>query len=706
MQWMNHISMNKKLTILLVLPIGAILFFSSFAVMDAQHNVNSMQTVVRFVSFTQSASALVHELQKERGMSAGFIGSHGKKFAEKLPQQRSAVDDKLQALKDELEQLRSERGDSQSFGIAMLDEGIEGTLRRLEQLSSMRSNIDQFSISMPKMLPYYTGIIATFAVMTDDLAKVMTNPKDFQADGMKPNADMAMMLVTFNHLSAIKEASGIERAVLTGVFTKGKFTPALYDKFIALTSKQVGIESVMLSIAEERMVKKYQSVMQGEVIDRVKGFRELAHEGNRKGRVEGDAGAWFTAATERLKLLRSLELFMLNTVNGDAKDILNEAISTRNEEAGLSAAILLLILVLAVVMAKNITGRTNGVLQSIKAVAEGKLDQPIVNEASDELGQVMDGLESMRKDLAASVALREKLASEEQAAMQRKMEIQQREAEVVHRFESEISIISDSLHGISAQVSEGTHLVAAAAEESSMQAEAASNGAQSAESNVSTVAAAAEELSASIAEVSRQVKQAEVIVAEAVHEAEGTTTTVHNLSQATSEIGQIVKIITDIASQTNLLALNASIEAARAGDAGRGFAVVAGEVKELASQTTEATEKIAAQIQCLQTESEQSANAIESISRIIQKVGELTSSINVAADEQATAANEISESVQEASARVNDVTSSVADVSSASVDTSKAASDMLTGSQQLEESTTQLNQQVEQFLTDLRQASA
>ncbi|MDX8413979.1 MAG: methyl-accepting chemotaxis protein [Mariprofundales bacterium] len=706
MQWMNHISMNKKLAMLLILPIGAILFFSYSAVIDAQHNVNSMKTVVRFVAFTDRASALVHELQKERGMSAGFIGSHGKKFVEKLPQQRNLANGTLQTLKDELDQLRSERDDGKAFGVATLDDELDKVLGQLDRLSSMRSGIDQLAVPLQKMLPYYSGVIDHFSIMTNNLAKVMANPEDFNAVGMKPNADIALMLLTFDHLAAIKEASGIERAVLTGVFAKGAFTPALYDKFIALTSREISVEHVLLRIAEERLVKKYRATMQGEKIDRVIAFRKLAKEGKLHGNVTGSAGEWFAAATERLKLLRSLELYLLKTVDGDARDILSEASASRNEEAGLSAGILLLILVLAVVMAKNITGRTNGVLQSIKAVAEGKLDQPIVNEASDELGQVMDGLELMREDLVAAVALREKLAAEEQAAMQHKLEIQQRETEVVHSFESEISTISDSLHSITTRVSEGTQLVAAAAEESSMQAEAASNGAQSAEGNVSTVAAAAEELSASIAEVSRQVKQAEDIVGEAVKEAEGTTTTVHNLSQATSEIGQIIKIITDIASQTNLLALNASIEAARAGDAGRGFAVVAGEVKELASQTTEATEKIAAQIQCLQTESEQSANAIESISRIIQRVGELTSSINVAADEQATAANEISESVQEASARVNDVTASVADVSSASVDTSKAASDMLVGSQQLEESTAQLNQQVEKFLTDLRQASA
>ncbi len=706
MQWINNLTMNMKLGLLLLLPILTIFFLAVSTLLDAQHQVNSMQEVERFVDFTKYASALTHELQKERGMSAGFLGSKGKKFADSLPQQRSAADGKLQEFQTEVAGLRQQSADGTAFGVAILDDGLQKVERQLERLTTMRDGIGRLSTPIGDALGFYSGTISLMRNMSSDLSKVLANPSGFQLEGLVPNADASLMLVTYYELAEIKEASGIERAVLTNILAKGKFDLDEYDIFVGLMSRQTSAERVFLNIAEPAMAKEYRATMQGDIIDKVTTFRQVAHVGMEDGHVVGDAKAWFSAATARLKLLRGLEKSMLDSINEDASNALSKATSLRNEEGGGLVLVLVLILGLAVAMARNIAGRTAGVLVAISTVASGKLDQPIINQAHDELGQVMDGLETMRHDLAEATAAREQQAAEEQAAMQHKLEVQQREAEVVHAFEHEISAISEGLSGVAGQITQGTQMVAAAAEESSQQAASASDGAQLAEGDVNTVAAAAEELSASIGEVSRQVREAQQIVNQAVSEAEGTTATVKNLSDATAEIGQVIEMITDIASQTNLLALNASIEAARAGDAGRGFAVVAGEVKDLASQTASATDQIATQIQRLQTESTHSAAAIANIAKIIQQVGSLTESINVAADEQATAANEISASVQDASARVNEVTSSVADVSSASVDTSKAASEMLAGAQQLEDNTVQLNTQVETFLTDLRQASA
>jgi methyl-accepting chemotaxis protein len=227
------------------------------------------------------------------------------------------------------------------------------------------------------------------------------------------------------------------------------------------------------------------------------------------------------------------------------------------------------------------------------------------------------------------------------------------------RSSSELSAVSSQLGVNATETASQAGVVSAAAEQVS--------------ANVSTVATAVEELGASITEIASNTNEAASVAARAVSAAETTNATVSKLGASSVEIGEVIEVITSIAEQTNLLALNATIEAARAGEAGKGFAVVANEVKELAKQTSEATDQIGVKIAAIQTDSTGAVDAIAEISEIIDRVASLQSTIASAVEEQTATTNEISRSITEAARGSSEIAENITSVASGARSTSAGA---------------------------------
>ena len=248
---------------------------------------------------------------------------------------------------------------------------------------------------------------------------------------------------------------------------------------------------------------------------------------------------------------------------------------------------------------------------------------------------------------------------------------------------TQIAEIGSTLAAASEELTATSQQMASSAGETSNQANVVSAAAEEVSTNVQSVATGAEEMSATIKEVAKNTTESAKVAAQAVNVAENTNATVTKLGESSAEIGSIIKVITSIAQQTNLLALNATIEAARAGEAGKGFAVVANEVKELAKETTKATENIGRMIETIQTDTKGAVEAIAQITTIIKQVNDFQNTIASAVEEQSVTTNEMTRNVTEASKGSMEIASNITSVAKAAQETTGGAADTQKAAQDL-----------------------
>ncbi len=320
----------------------------------------------------------------------------------------------------------------------------------------------------------------------------------------------------------------------------------------------------------------------------------------------------------------------------------------------------------AIFLSRSITGATQSVLLQARAIAAGDLTRDDLRvRTHDELGDLTTEINTMSGSLKRMI-----MAITENSV--------------------QVASASEELSSTSQQIT-------ANSEETSAQAKVVSSATVQVSQNLQTVATGAEEMGASIKEIAKNATEAAKIATSAVKVAETANVTVSKLGDSSTEIGQVIKVITSIAQQTNLLALNATIEAARAGEAGKGFAVVANEVKELAKETAKATEDISRKIEAIQTDTKAAVEAIASISEVINQVNGISNTIATAVEEQNATTNEMARNVSEAARGSGEITSNIAGVAQAAESTSRGAADTQKAAQQLVETSAELRRLIEQF---------
>lgn len=358
-------------------------------------------------------------------------------------------------------------------------------------------------------------------------------------------------------------------------------------------------------------------------------------------------------------------------------------------------SILFILAIVIFVVNKGLVAPLLNIVSSIKILASGETNVDIcMSGRNDEIGDLSRALEVFKSNAVERDKLRQ-LEKEEQAAQ---LERQQTLEQLISDFRESVQSALVSMSNNADGMREAAKALNDNVIKTSSEAEKASEASKVASVNVQTVGSAAEEMTSSISEIGRQVVDVNSIVEQATKSANSTNEKMTGLVSAAENVGDVVKLISEIAEKTNLLALNATIEAARAGESGRGFAVVATEVKSLANQTAKATEEIGVQIAKIQDATTDSVSAIELITKTITDISQYTFGVSSAVEEQGAATSEIAANAEEASQRTSNVENAITLVKSVATKTQGSADNLYKGATEVNNEAKQLKNTVDEFL--------
>ncbi|MGM0987943.1 MAG: methyl-accepting chemotaxis protein [Pseudomonadota bacterium] len=625
LQLLHRIPMSRKLLLILLLPLLALAWFAGSCILERQRLATNMVELEALTKLSRQAGHLVHELQRERGMSSGFLGSQGEAFGNRLSAQHGASDRAMEAYRQAVGSLELRHLDD-----ALADRADE-IEQQLSATAGVRQQVQDLEASARAVMDHYTPINDALMAMVGRLTHLTAD------------ADISRRLGAYFTLLKAKDLAGIERALLANAFSANLMRTTTHQRLLSMLGEETAYLESVRTLANDQTRQHLADILDDEAVSRAASLRQVALELGVAGGYDVDPRQWFDRQSLKIDRLKELENTLADDVLAQAASLRREARQDLIAYLAVSLAAAGLAILMAVLVARSIVSTLRTALEDIRNRG-GDLTRRLAVPGDDELSQLYAAFNTASEETEALVSSIQRSALSVEIASG---EIAQGNQDLAQRTEEQSASLVETASSMEQITTTVRHSADNARQAASMTDEVTRGAGDASD----------------VADRARQAMQ--------------------QIHSANQEVTRIVEAIDNIAFQTNLLALNASVEAARAGEHGRGFAVVAAEVRKLASRSAGEAEQIrkliannVARINEGETLVSRTGDTLEAITRQIHQVAERVRDMSAATDEQSAGVEQINQAV----AQLEDVTQQnaalVEQVASASRSLDDQAGDM------------------------------